>query len=215
MIHLRTLTYTTTKSKLDSLESDQEYRDMAEVGAMLNAVIHVNDVAPWQLAAFSSDQKNGTPTIYLTGGLLHDSLLLSNKIINRYRDRYGAAYMLRQYYETFTDYAPPEIVMGPSHALPYGVHRKKGRLLVRVDNPNICHGLFPVAKENEPFAFAQVVPDDTFRKRGALADETLETVLEDAVEEFIYAAEDFVAATAKRLGLTEVFEPSRGLSLAS
>lgn len=82
MIHLRTLTYTTTKSKLASLEADQRFRDMAEVGNMLNAIVQANETAPWQLAAFSSDRNRDKETIYLTGGLLYSSLLLSKRLID-------------------------------------------------------------------------------------------------------------------------------------
>jgi hypothetical protein len=73
--------------------------------------------------------------------------------------------------------------------------------------------MLPLRHENEGFEFAKVVPDDTFRKRGS-TDETLDTVLEGAVEEFVYAAEDFIASTANSLGLTAA-NPSNAMGLAA
>lgn len=75
MIHLRTLTYTTTKSNLASLEGNEQFNDLAEVGSMLNAIVHASEIAPWQLASFTSDRDPVNETIYLTGSLIYESIL--------------------------------------------------------------------------------------------------------------------------------------------
>jgi hypothetical protein len=197
MIHLRTLTYTTTKAKLETLKTDQQFLDMAEVGSLLNAIVHACGSAPWQLASFTSDRKPENAKIYISGGFIYDSILLSKRIIDRYKDRFGPAYLLREYYERFTVYSGSGVVVGPWQTLPFGVHRKKDGLLLRVDNRPGFPELLPLAKDGEGFEFATVLADDAFRKRGQ-QDATLGTLIDDAVEEFVYATEDFIAHTANR-----------------
>ncbi len=208
IISLRSLTYTTTKQRLERIELDEKFRDFTEVGALLNAIACAEVDLPGQVASLVND--NGT--VLLTGGLLHDAIILSKRLCDRY-GKHHAVYQMDGFFHMMTDYQPPTVLVEPPRFLPFELYCKNGKSSWKLDS---LDGRTKIVRRmqygEKGIPFAVLAMPGTLGKDGF--EPTLEKLLDFSTEEFAYAAEHFIDVMAKELGLEEPKEP-RALKLAA
>jgi hypothetical protein len=196
------------------LEGDERYRDMAEVGSLLNAVLYASMHLPQQLAEFKVHRLPIRETIRLTSGLLSLSIYISKKMIDRYKD-HVKVYQFREIVDTFETYEPPLVEVEMHKNRLFCMHWVNGDYKTPIEQMTGKKELFPLTNdENEGFAFASIcLPED--RKEGVYV-ATLSELIETTVEDFVYAAEEFIFITAKELDLKPIEKPQRAnLKLAA
>lgn len=197
IITLRSMTYTTTKQRLEKIELDEKYRDLTEVGSMLNAIACAELDLPGQVANLVTD--NGT--VLLTGGLLHDAIILSKRLCDRY-GKHHAVYAMDGFFHMMTDYQPPAVLVEPPRSLPFELYCKNGKSAWKLDS---LDGRTKIVRRmqygEKGIPFAVLALPGTLGKDGC--EPTLEKLLDFSTEEFAYAAEHFIDAMAKELGLED------------
>lgn len=197
------------------MESLPQFKDIAAVGKMINAILYASRYAPQQLAVFKLDELPIRDTILLTSGLLYQSILLSRSILDRYK---GKSYtdQFREIAEQYTDYRPPLVEIDLLANRLFCMHWVNGELNHPIEAMTGKRNLFPFANKEEEkcFEFALICrPED--RKEGVHVS-TLDELIESAVEDFVLAGEEFIYVTAQEIGLKPVPQPQKAeLKLAA
>lgn len=210
IISLRSLTYTTTKQRLERIELDEKFRDLAEVGSMLNAIAIAEEDLPGQVASFVTDNA----MVLLTGGLLHDAIVLAKRLCNLY-GKHPSVYLMDDFFHSMTDYQPPTVVMEVRRNMPFEIYCKYRRTAWKLDSLDGRRKLVRRMQYGEKgIPFAVIALQGTLGKTAEGHEPTLEKLLDSSTEEFAYAAEHFIDVMAKELGLEEPKSP-RALKLAA
>jgi hypothetical protein len=115
ILTMRNLNFTIRKSRLDQIKEKRLFKDMVELGALMNAIefCRNNDLA-YQLATMQMDYyAPDDNTIALTGGLLHDAMRKAQEVAESYPEEHYAREM-RGFVSSFKDYRPQKVPVGPS-----------------------------------------------------------------------------------------------------
>ncbi|MFZ1700225.1 MAG: hypothetical protein WBO10_05925 [Pyrinomonadaceae bacterium] len=221
IITLRSLRYTATQKHIDSLGTNEKFRDLARVGKLLNALTVAEREMPHLVATFVSERVPIKETILLTGGLLYDALQLAKELSDRYTLQLSV-FQMHDFFNAYTDFETPEILIDMRFAGPFQLFCQKGRTRWMLDSLTGRKELIrkmELGEKGIPFAVA--TDPDEFRKKHKGEMEldrhgTLERLIDDAVDEFTYAAEEFIYITARQLGLEDApDEPREALKLAA
>ena len=194
---------------------DDKFRDLAEVGEMLNAIAVAEFEMPSQVATFVAD--GGVPmheTILLTGGLLYDAIVLTKRLIDKY-EGHLAVHEMDGFYHSFTDYQVPAVLVEKREDQPFELYCQSGKKSWKLDSLNGNDKLVRRKQSGEKgIPFAVLATPGTLGKNADGLEPTIDRLLDTATEEFAYAAETFIDAMAKEIGLKRPSEP-RALKLAA
>lgn len=183
------------------------FKDMCEVGRMLNAVLYASRNAPELLVDFKLHQLPIRETIRLTGGLLYLSIYISKKMIDRYKDNIKV-YQFHEIVKTFEEYEPAIVEIDMEKNGLFNLIWVNGEFRTPIEAMSGKTKLFTLTQnENEGFAFGQIYRPEYAKEGDHIS--TMTELIESTVEDFAFAAEEFIYIAAKELNLKPVDKPQR------
>ncbi len=212
---MRTLTYTITPRRLMEIYQTEKFRDLTDVGRLLNAILFAHDNgAGYQIATFGLVKTSTTETICITDGLLHQALSLMTILVERYKG-YSCVNGFENILLANEDYKPPAVILDMRCNGPFRIGTKpKASFLLRQLALNGKDELLRDVEIGEMhFPLATVADvDETYSEVKIGNHPEVYHSIADAVEELIaeltLAAEEFIFSLAKELGLSTVTEPA-------
>ena len=216
---LRPITYMVTREQLDKIDETEEYLDLITLGSLFNAICYArSEGASYQLASFSLDHNAFRETLFLTGGLLYKAFNLGEMLIDRYRDK-PFVNDFEGLLDSFTEYKPPEVLLDMRSNGPFRISSKKREITFDLTGKHDLFHMFVAGQRG--FAVAMIADADATMEKLKRGDELethrdLESVVDYLIDEFAIAAEEFIFAIAKQLGLKAVTpKPAQALRLAA
>jgi len=214
ILTISNLNFTVRTSHLDKIKDSSQFKDMVEVGALMNAIAFCRDnKLDYQLATLQLDYyAPESGTIALTGGLLHYAMAKAEELAESYPNAHSTREM-RGFVSSFQDYRPQQVIADLRPGVPF-------KLYLAETLSNVVPELYATPADiifgerrwERPWVNIAVMVDvDEFWERYKAEKEqelpTIKAVIDCIADDFTIAAEEFIHRTAKDLGLTDLRQP--------
>jgi hypothetical protein len=205
----RSLTYTLNVRQFRSIIESDHLNNLIAVGKLLNAITYAqHNGVLHQLANFAIDDES----IFITGGLLYEAFLLSEKMINKYKD-HPYVNEFQNLLESISEFNPPEVLLDMRSNGPFRIHSKNIVINAYLKMMNLSgkNDLLPKlgAGQSRRFSIATIANSDEVMdelKSGIELEvhRDMASVVECLVDEFTLAAEEFIFWLTRKLNMKPV-----------